>query len=74
MMLEWIPVTDSERVVAIAYDVNGETIYVRFPSGVEWWYSACPPQTWEEFTAPGTSKGRYIHQFLNGRPNGRWQG
>lgn len=73
-MLDWIPVTDSQRVVAIAYDASAEVIYVRFPNGVEWWYAGCPPQTWEEFSAPGTSKGTYIHQILNGRQNGRWGG
>jgi hypothetical protein len=29
------------------------------------------PQTWEEFSQPGRSKGQYIHQVLNHRPNGR---
>ena len=42
-MIEWIPVTGSSRIEAEAYDPEAETIYVRFPDGVEWQYSACPP-------------------------------
>jgi hypothetical protein len=71
-MLEWQPVEGSERVVAEAYDVATETIYVRFKKdSVEWYYSACPPHVWAEFTAPGQSRGRYIHNVLNSKPNGR---
>jgi hypothetical protein len=73
-MLEWIPVDDSARVVAIAYDSEKETIYVRFPDGVEWWYASCPEQVWQEFSATGTSKGQKIAYFLNHHPNGRWVG
>ena len=73
-MLEWIPVSDSERVIAVAYDIASETIYARFPGGVEYWYSGCPPHVWEEFTAPGISKGSYIHHTLNGHPKGRCNG
>lgn len=71
-MIEWIPVNDSSRIVAEAYDPDAETIYVRFPNGVEWWYSACPPQIWEEFTSQ--SRGRYIKDVLNFKPNGRYAG
>lgn len=71
-MINWIPVTGSERIVAEAYDAATETIYVRFPKGVEWRYSACPPNVWEAFTAPGQSRGQYIHQVLNHKPNGRF--
>lgn len=70
MILNWVPVADSTRVVAIAYNAHTETIYVRFPSGAEWYYANCPVLTWEEFSAPGTSKGRYIAEVLNHRPNG----
>lgn len=73
-MPEWIPITDSERVIAIAYDTTNEMIYVRFPDDVQYWYAGCPPHIWEEFTAPGTSKGRYIHHTLNGHPKGRYSG
>ena len=55
-MIEWMPVTDSRRIVAEAYDPATETIYVRFHDGVEWRYSACPAQVWQEFTAPGGSR------------------
>lgn len=73
-MLEWIPVSGSTRVIAEAYDPETETIYVRFPDGVEWSYSACPRDTWEEFTAPGQSRGQYISKVLNFKPNGRYGG
>lgn len=72
-MIEWIPVTTSTRIVAEAYDPTTETIYVRFPNGVEWRYSHCPPHIWEEFTA-GSGRGRYIHDVLNHKPHGRYSG
>lgn len=70
-MIDWIPVSDSERISAMAYDEEHEAIYVRFPDGVEWFYEACPPSVWEEFTAPGQSKGGYIARVLDHKPNGR---
>lgn len=71
-MINWIDVTDSERVCAVAYDSDEETIYVRFRnSGVEWFYGSCPPHIWEQFTMPGISKGRYIHEVLDHHPHGR---
>ena len=70
-MLEWMQVRDSKRVVAVAYDEEAERIYVQFPDGVRWWYAGCPRQTWEEFTAPGTSKGQYIDRVLNSHPYGQ---
>jgi hypothetical protein len=73
-MIDWISVQGSERIVAEAYDQGSETIYVRFPDGAEWWYSACPRSVWDEFTAPGQSRGRYIHRVLNYKPNGRYSG
>ena len=73
-MLEWTPVVGSSRIVAEAYDSATETIYVRFPKGVEWWYAACPPHTWEEFTALGQSRGQYIYRVLDHKPNGRHAG
>ena len=69
-MIEWIPVSGSDRIIAEAYDPATEQIYVRFTDGVEWRYSACPPSVWEEFTAPGQSRGQYIHQTLNHKPHG----
>ena len=71
-MLNWQEVTGSKRIVAEAYDPDAETIFVRFPGGKEWWYSACPPHIWEEFTRPGQGRGEYIHQVLNYKPNGRY--
>lgn len=70
-MTDWLPVVGSTRVVAIAYDPDNEIIYARFPDGTEWFYSNCPPTTWEDFSSPATSKGQYIAQVLNYRPNGR---
>ena len=73
-MIEWIEVSGSTRIVAEAYDPGTETIYVRFPNGVEWFYAACPPNVWQEFSAPGQSRGKYISNVLNFKPNGRCAG
>jgi hypothetical protein len=73
-MIEWQPVSGSSRIVAEAYDFETETIYVRFHDGMEWWYSGCPPHVWEEFTAPGQSRGEYIANVLNYKSNGRYGG
>ncbi|TFD45011.1 KTSC domain-containing protein [Cryobacterium frigoriphilum] len=72
MTFEWQPVA-STRIVAEGYDPNAETIYVEFPTGgVQWWYGACPADVWEQFTAPGQSRGQFIHQILDAKPNGRY--
>ncbi|MDQ1500734.1 MAG: hypothetical protein QOF36_501 [Microbacteriaceae bacterium] len=69
---EWIPVTDSDRITAMAYDVEAEAIFVRFTKDeVEWCYEECPPHVWEEFSNPAQSKGQYIHQVLNHKTNHR---
>lgn len=73
-MIEWTPVHGSSRITAEAYDPGTETIYVRFPDGVEWQYSGCPPSVWAEFTRPGQSRGKYISSVLNHRPNRRRSG
>jgi hypothetical protein len=73
-MIEWSPVSGSTRIVAEAYDPTAETIYVRFPNGIEWWYGACPLQVWQEFTAAGQSRGQFIAHVLNYKPNGRYSG
>jgi hypothetical protein len=73
-MIEWIVVAGSTRIVAEAFEVETERIYVRFPNGVEWWYAACTLQVWEAFRAPGQSRGQYIAQVLNFKPNGRHAG
>lgn len=74
MTIEWRPVAGSKRIIAEAYVEELETILVRFPDGTEWAYSACPPNIWAEFTAAGQSRGQYIHEVLNHRPNHRWAG
>jgi hypothetical protein len=71
-MIDWTPVNGSARIVAEAYDPEAETILVQFPNGIEWAYAACPPVVWEEFTAPGQSRGQYIAQVLDAKPNHRW--
>lgn len=73
-MIDWIPVSGSSRIVAEAYEAETESILVRFPDGVEWRYSACPPHEWAAFTAPGQSRGQYIDQVLNHKPHGRFAG
>lgn len=73
-MIKWFDVTESTRIVAEAYLSEEETILVRFTDGVEWAYSACPPNVWSEFTRPGQSRGKYIAQVLNYKPHRRWQG
>ena len=73
-MIEWREVTGSSRVVAEAYEPESERIYVRFPDGVEWWYAACSAEVWDEFSAPGQSRGQYISQCLDHKPNGRHAG
>lgn len=75
MTINWVDVADSERVAAVAFDPEQETIYVRFKrDGTEWWYSSCPAHIWEQFTAPGVSKGRFINEELDSHPNGRLVG
>ncbi len=70
-MIEWIEVTDSERVSAIAYDPESERILVRFArDGKEWQFHGCPPIVWEEFVNPATSKGSFIHETLNHHSHG----
>lgn len=70
-MIEWIAVSGSTRIVAEAYDAGTETIYVRFPNGIEWYYAGCPPHVWAEFTRPGQSRGKYISEVLNNKRHGR---
>ena len=73
-MINWRPVGSSKRIVAEAYDEEAEAIYVRFPDGVEWCYRACPLSVWLEFSASGQSRGQYIRQVLDHKPNGRHSG
>lgn len=69
-MIEWLPVSDSQRIVAEAYLADREVIAVRFPDGTEWEYQACSLAVWAEFTAPGPSRGQYISKVLDAKPNG----
>ena len=73
-MIEWTPVTGSSVITAEAYDPETETIFLRFTNGDEWWYSACPPSAWQEFTAPGQSRGQYFNRVLKFKPSGRHGG
>lgn len=73
-MINWQPVSGSGRITAEAYLPDRETILVRFTEGVEWAYRACTQATWQEFTAPGQSRGQYIARVLNDKPHGRWSG
>ena len=71
--LDWRDV-DSTSITAEAYDPDAEVIYVRFTSGAEYGYEACPPHVWEEFTSPGQSRGKYINEVLRFKPNQRHVG
>jgi hypothetical protein len=73
-MIKWQPVAGSDRIIAEAYVPETETILVRFPDGKEYYYSACPTAVWDEFTAPGQSRGQYIAAELNAKPRGPWAG
>jgi hypothetical protein len=73
-MIEWVPVTSSSWIVAEAYDAETERIYLRLQDGAEWWYAACPPDVWAEFSAPGQSRGEYFNRVLKFKPNGRHSG
>lgn len=70
-MFEWIPVV-SAVITAEGFDPDIDTIYVRFANGKEWWYSACPQHVWDEFTAPGQSRGVYLNKVLKHKPNGQF--
>lgn len=73
-MIEWTPVSGSSCIIAEAYDAETETIYLRFPDGAEWAYAACPPNVWEEFSAPGQSRGQYFNKVLKFKPSTRHAG
>ena len=67
---QWQPVV-STRITHEAYDQDSESILVRFPDGVEWCYGACPPEVWRAFTAPSQSRGKFIQEILDHKPNHR---
>lgn len=55
-------------MVAAAFVEEEEAIYVRFSSGKCWRYSACDRANWDEFMAPGQSRGTYFHTVLKHKP------
>lgn len=65
--LRWIEM-DSSAVDRAAFDMEAETIYVRFKSGATYRYYQCPQQVWEEFTTPGQSAGQYVNHTLRHKP------
>ncbi len=73
MAPQWQPVVSS-RITHEAYDPATESILVRFHDGVEWCYEACPRDVWGAFTAPGQSRGKFIHEVLNHKPHHRFAG
>lgn len=70
-MTDWIDVSDSGRVSAVAYDAEEERILVHFKdTELLWQYRGCPPFIWDEFMDPSTSKGLFIHERLNHHDHG----
>lgn len=70
-MIDWIETPESSRIEMAAYDETEERILVRFRgTATAWQYRGCPRHVWDEFCAPGTSKGRFIHERLDYHPNG----
>jgi hypothetical protein len=68
MALDWIEVSDSDRVSAVAYVSEHQWICVRFSrDGVEWCYEGCSLEEFEMFCALGQSKGGFIKEVLNGK-------
>ena len=68
--INWQPVV-SDAVTHEAYDSDSEAIYLRFNDGAEWRYEECPVHVWEEFTAPGQSRGQYFHRVLKFKPSSK---
>lgn len=68
LMPNWIPVTDSSRIVAAAYDSQSQAIHVIFLDGAQYCYEECSQSIWSQFTAPGVSKGAFINSELNKHP------
>ena len=67
-MIEWIEVSGSSMMIAAAFVAEEECIYIRFTDGKCWRYSSCSLANWEEFTAPGQSRGKYFHAVLKHKP------
>ena len=67
-MVEMFPVASS-RITEMGYDSDNVTVYVRFTDGTSWCYMNVPGEVWQQF-ASSSSKGRFIHETLDGYPNG----
>jgi hypothetical protein len=65
MTIDWIDVSGSERISAMAYVPDQQMICVRLADGLEWCYEGCSPEEFEAFSDASQSKGQYIHQVLN---------
>jgi hypothetical protein len=70
--INWINVTESTIVTAIAYDDAAERIFVRLHSGVEFYFDNCDPALWNQFKSPAHSKGEFIKNVLENHAYGRW--
>ncbi len=71
MNIEWVDVTGSDRIVAMAYGAKDAAIFVRFTDGVEWRYENCSQEEYEQFSDSSQSKGKYIHHILNKKPHSK---
>lgn len=63
---------EPERIVAEAHDPEAETIYVRLPERRRVVLCSVPPDVWERFTVPSQSRGEFIAEVLDHKPNGRF--
>jgi KTSC domain len=67
-MFDWVPAA-SGRIGYYAFDAESGTIAVLFNNNVQWCYSNCTQQMWEEFQlAP--SKNGYIREVLDHQQHG----
>jgi hypothetical protein len=67
--MDWQTISDSSWVRAIAYEAASEQIFVEFLDGHQHVYDSCSMNDWEDFSAPGTSQGAFIHSTLNRHPH-----
>jgi len=68
--MDWQIISGSSWVRAIAYAEESEQIFVEFLDGHQHVYGECPEEIWKDFSAPGTSLGRFINGTLNYHPHG----
>jgi hypothetical protein len=66
--LEWIGVTNSTLVSAVAFDEAAERIFVKLHSGKVWLFDDCTSDLWEAFVSSGISKGEFMTGVLERRP------